>query len=90
MEAFRIRAARHSQAASNRVAAALNPHLPLARRGESLSRKALWTLASTPGVSCVLLGMRRPEYVEDGMEILKWPPLPDTAKLYRAVAEVRL
>ncbi|MBI4537761.1 MAG: DUF255 domain-containing protein [candidate division NC10 bacterium] len=88
--AFRIRAARHSQSVSNRIAAALNPHLPIARRSETLSRKALWVLTSTPGVSCVLLGMRHPDYVADGMEVLKWPPLPDVAKLYRAVAEARI
>ncbi len=88
--AFRVRAAHHSQSVSNRIAAALNPHLPLARRSETLSRKALWVLASTPGVSCVLLGMRHPDYVADGMEILKWPPLPDVAKLYRAMADVRI
>ena len=88
--AFRLRAAHHSQSVSNRIAAALNPHLPLARRSETLSRKTLWILASTPGVSCVLLGMRHPDYVADGMEILKWPPLPDVAKLYRAMADVRV
>ncbi|MFA5027405.1 MAG: aldo/keto reductase [Candidatus Methylomirabilota bacterium] len=90
LDAMRVRAARHSQAASNRIAAALNPHLPLARRSEPLSRKALWALASTPGVSCVLLGMRHPSYVADGLEILAWPPHPDPTKLYRAVEALAL
>ena len=89
LQAFRVRAARQSQAASNRVTAALNPHLPLAKRGEPLSRKALWVLASTPGVSTVLLGMRHPDYVSDGLEILKWPPLGDVRKIYEAMREVR-
>ena len=89
LQAFRARAARQSQAMSNRVTAGLNPLLPLARRGESLSRKSLWVLASTPGVSTVLLGMRHPDYVSDGMEILKWAPLGDSRKIYDAMAEVR-
>jgi aryl-alcohol dehydrogenase-like predicted oxidoreductase len=35
--------------------------------GETLSRMALNVLVSTPGVDCVLNGMRRVEYVEDAM-----------------------
>jgi hypothetical protein len=70
---------------TERVAAAINPHLPLVRTGESLSRKALWVLASTPGISCVLLGMRRPAYVTDGMAILGWPPLQGVRKIYEAL-----
>jgi aryl-alcohol dehydrogenase-like predicted oxidoreductase len=64
--------------------------LPLVRQGETLSRKALWILTSTPGVSVVLLGMRHPAYVEDGMEVLKWPPLADVRKTYEAMRQVRL
>jgi uncharacterized protein YyaL (SSP411 family)/aryl-alcohol dehydrogenase-like predicted oxidoreductase len=90
LQIFRIRAARQSQAASDAVASAVNPYLPLARQGESLSRKALWVLASTPGVSCVLLGMRHRDYVEDGMGILAWPPLPDVRPIYEAVRQVRI
>mgnify|MGYP005812818223 CR=1 FL=1 len=89
LQAFRVRAARQSQAASNRVTAALNPHLPLARRGESLSRKALWVLVSTPAVSTALLGMRHPDYVADALEVLRWPPLGDVRKIYEAMREVR-
>ena len=42
------------------------------------------------GVSCVLLGMRHPSYVADGLEILKWPPHPAPTKLYRAAGELAL
>jgi uncharacterized protein len=89
LQAFRTRAARQSQARSNRVTAALNPHLPLARRGESLSRKALWVLVSTPGVSAVLLGMRHPDYVADGLEVLRWAPLGDARRIYEAMGQLR-
>jgi len=90
LQSFRAEAARRSQAVSDAVAAAVDPHLPLARRGESLSRKALWVLAGTPGVSSVLLGMRHLEYVEDGMGILAWPPLPDVRRIYEVVRQVRI
>jgi hypothetical protein len=90
LRAFRARAERQSQAVSNRVTAALNPHLPVARRGESLSRKALWVLLSTPGVSAALLGMRHPDYVADGMEVLKWPALGDVRRIYEAMRDVRV
>jgi uncharacterized protein YyaL (SSP411 family)/aryl-alcohol dehydrogenase-like predicted oxidoreductase len=90
LDAFREEAARRTQAVSDKVAAAVAASLPLVRQGETLSRKALWILTSTPGVSVVLLGMRHPAYVEDGMEVLKWPPLADVRKTFEAMRQVRL
>ena len=52
----------------------LNPYVQPANR---------WVLASTPGVSCVLVGMRRPAYVVDAMGILGWEPLQDPLEAYR-------
>ena len=89
LHAHAVRAAQQSQAKSNQVTAALNPQLPLARRAEPLSRKALWAVVSTPGVSAVLLGMRDPDYVTDGMAVLGWPPLPDVGRAYAAVSAMR-
>jgi len=66
------------------VARVLDPLLPEAHRRESLSRKALWVAASTPGVTCVLVGMRQASYVEDAMAIAAWPRLPDPLAVYRA------
>jgi len=60
----------------------IDPALPPERRAERLSRKALWTVASTPGVSTVLVGMRRREYVADATAILSWPPLADAVQVY--------
>jgi hypothetical protein len=34
--------------------------------------------------------MRHRDYVSDGMEILKWPPLGDARKVYEALGEVRV
>ncbi len=67
------------------MAEAVDPWLPAERRRESLSRKALWVLASTPGVSVVLTGMRRDAYVVDAVGILRWPPLPEPRRVYEAV-----
>jgi aryl-alcohol dehydrogenase-like predicted oxidoreductase len=59
------------------VTTILDPALPAARRSETLSRKAIWVLSSTPGVASVLVGMRRPEYVDDAMAVDAWEPLAD-------------
>jgi hypothetical protein len=77
-----------SAEAARAVEAALDPHLPEARRGEGLARKALWVLASTPGVTSVLLGMRRRAYVDDALTVLSWPPLADVRPIYEAVRTV--
>jgi len=84
---LRRQAAVKSQQATAGIAAALDPLLPAERRGESLSRKALWVVASTPGVSCVLNGMRTPAYVDDSLGILPWPALPDAVAVYEALRE---
>ena len=84
---LRREAALKSQEATAGIAAALDPLLPSERRAESLSRKALWVVASTPGVSCVLNGMRSPAYVDDALGILSWPGLPDPLAVYEAVRE---
>ncbi|MFQ5827781.1 MAG: aldo/keto reductase [Candidatus Methylomirabilia bacterium] len=87
---FRRQAAQKSQARSRAVAAAIDPLLPSERRGETLSRKALWVLASTPGVSAVLNGMRTPAYVDDALGILRWPPLASVLPIYQAIRGLEL
>jgi len=86
----RARAAAQSRAVVDNVSAVLDPLLPPERRAETLSRKALWVAASTPGVSSVLIGMRAPAYVDDARGILSWPPLPDTRRVYEAMRDVAL
>lgn len=85
----RRQAASRSQRQSVTISAAIDPLIPAERRRESLSRKALWVLASTPGVSCVLTGMRTPAYVDDALGILPWPPLADVLPLYQAVQPLK-
>ncbi len=90
LAAFRREGARQSRALTDAVEGAIDPWLPAERRGEPLSRKALWVLASTPGVSTVLVGMRRPAYVDDALGIVGWPPLVDARPVYEAVRGLAL
>ncbi len=78
-------AAVRSHAKVAAIARLLDPMLPDERRKESLSRKALWLLASTPGVTCVLNGMRSLAYVEDSLAVLQWPPLPVVRLVYETM-----
>jgi uncharacterized protein len=75
--------AQRGRSRTDSIAKVIDPLLPEERRGEPLSRKATWVLASTPGVSAVLVGMRRPEYVRDLMRVIDWPPHPDPLEVYR-------
>ncbi|HEY8152420.1 MAG TPA: hypothetical protein VIK51_26175, partial [Vicinamibacteria bacterium] len=87
LDEMRRLAAERSRARSAQLEAVIDPLLPPERRIETLSRKALWVVASTPGVSSVLAGLRDPAYVRDALAVLSWPPLPDPAAVYRAVRD---
>jgi uncharacterized protein len=71
------------------ITKAIDPLLPEAHRTESLSHKALWVLVSTPGVTCVLNGMRTPPYVDDSLAVLGWTPLTDVRAIYESVKQLR-
>ncbi|MBH0201182.1 MAG: DUF255 domain-containing protein [Nitrospira sp.] len=88
LRGFRRDATMRSRTQTERVARAIDPLLPVARRTASLSQKMLWLLASTPGVTCVLNGMRTPAYVEDSAAILKWEPITDTRPIYDAAPTI--
>jgi len=64
------------------VHACVDPFLPPATLGESLSRKALAVLTNTKGVTCVLNGMRRRNYVDDSLGALRSPPFDVDLHLY--------
>jgi aryl-alcohol dehydrogenase-like predicted oxidoreductase len=63
----------------------IDPMLPESERKEPLSRKALWVLTSTQGVTCVLNGMRTKAYAEDSLAVLHKAPLPDVRQIYEAM-----
>jgi len=85
LKEMRREATLKSREKTSTISKTLESFLPMARLGEPLSRKAVWVLASTPGVTCVLNGMRTPAYVEDSMGVLGWEPLPDVQRIYKAL-----
>ena len=54
------------------VSAKIGKHIPSTISSEPLSRKALAIVMNLDGVTSVLNGMRKPSYVEDSMEVLKY------------------
>ncbi len=86
---LRREATERSRAKTAAVSAILDPLLPEARRRESLSRKALWVLASTPGVTCVLNGMRSPAYADDSLAVMGWEPLTGVRQIFKGMAQAR-
>jgi aryl-alcohol dehydrogenase-like predicted oxidoreductase len=66
------------------VHALIDPFLPPVYRAESLSRKVLAVLAGTKGVTSVLNGMRRQNYVDDSLGVLRSPPFDVDFRLYEA------
>ena len=86
LKEVRREAAERSRARSATVTQRLDPLLPTHRRAHSLSRKALWVLASTQGVTSVLNGMRSVPYVEDSLEVMQWERLDNPLAVLRAFA----
>ncbi len=89
LKEIRREATLKSREKTDAIAGTINPLLPEARRQASLSRKALWVLASTPGVTSVLNGMRTPAYVAESLGILRWPLLAQVRPVYEAVDSIR-
>ncbi len=83
--ARRREAAIKSRERTAAIANVIDPLIPESKREEPLSRKALGVLTSTPGVTCVLNGMRTKVYVEDSLGVLHWEPLPTSHQIYEAV-----
>ncbi|MDH4082766.1 MAG: DUF255 domain-containing protein [Nitrospira sp.] len=88
LRGLRHEATVRSRTQTDQVTQAIDPFLPASRRASSLSQKALWLLASTPGVTCVLNGMRTPRYVEDTLSVLKWEPLKEIQPIYEAARKL--
>ncbi len=84
---LRREATERSRTKTASLSAILDPLLPEAKRKESLSRKALWVLASTPGITCVLNGMRSPAYADDSLAVMKWAPLTEVKQVFERMAE---
>ena len=68
------------------ISQALNLHLSDDQGALSLSQRALNFVTSSLGVSVVLNGMKREEYVEDAMGIMEVPDFPQPLTLIESVA----
>ncbi|HEY5373389.1 MAG TPA: aldo/keto reductase [Polyangiaceae bacterium] len=83
--AMRARAAERSATRLRGIRVALDAHLDEPLRAEPLSRRALVTLRSLPGLTSVLLGARTPAYVEDALRALALPKASDPVGALGAV-----
>jgi aryl-alcohol dehydrogenase-like predicted oxidoreductase len=88
LRGLRREATERSRTKTSSMLAVLDPLLPEDRRKESLSRKALWILMSTPGITCVLNGMRSPAYANDSLAVMRWEPLTDVRKIFEGIAHL--
>ena len=85
LKVMRMEAAQKSAKTLSELRQVIDPLLPEDKREEPFSRKALWTVASTPGVTSVLSGMRHPVYVDDSLTILQWEPLQQPRPIFEAL-----
>ena len=90
MRELRAVASERTLVRNEEITRIIDPFLPEERRRETLSRKALWVVISTSGVTAALNGMRSPDYVEDSARVLDWPDLGDTTPIYEAIRRARL
>jgi hypothetical protein len=90
LRGLRREAVEKSRVRTEKVLTSIDPLLPENRRKESLSRKALWVLASTDGVTSVLNGMRTIRYVDDSIAVLGWEPLKDPGVVYETMKAISL
>ncbi|MBI3556066.1 MAG: aldo/keto reductase [Deltaproteobacteria bacterium] len=72
---------------SKSIASRLDRAAPALGASPTLSRKAIRMYRSVPGIHCVLVGMRRPEYVQDAMSIDPVLTAAEAIAAFRAAAE---
>ncbi len=89
LKVMRMEAAQKSAKKISELRQVIDPLLPESNREEPFSRKALWTVASTPGVTSVLNGMRHPVYVDDSLTILQWEPLQKPRTIFEALHNIQ-
>jgi uncharacterized protein YyaL (SSP411 family)/aryl-alcohol dehydrogenase-like predicted oxidoreductase len=87
LRGLRREAAERSRIRIDRLTSSINPLFPQEKRTQPLSRKALWTLTSTPGITSVLNGMRSRAYVEDSLAVLQWKELAGVRNIYEKARE---
>jgi hypothetical protein len=87
---LRRRAADRSRMRSLALARAADPGLPTEIRHAPLSQKALHVVASVPGVTSVLVGMRESRYVDDAVTMMGRAPLENAAAVLEMTRKVEM
>jgi hypothetical protein len=90
LKVMRMEAAQKSAKTLSEIRQIIDPLLPEAKREEPFSRIALWAVASTPGVTCVLNGIRHPVYVDDSLTILQWEPCNQPGKVFETIHAAKI
>ncbi|MCP9452474.1 MAG: DUF255 domain-containing protein [Nitrospira sp.] len=90
LRGLRQEATQRSKSRAARIHRTIDPLIPESHRHETLSRKALWIVASTPGVTCVLNGMRTPAYVDDSLAILGWERFSKSQTVYEQLKSLSI
>jgi len=75
--------ARDAAAAAEQLAQQLDAAVPALKSSAPFSQKALRILLNVPGLDCVLLGMRRPPYIADGLQALKSDQINDVVSAFK-------
>jgi uncharacterized protein YyaL (SSP411 family)/aryl-alcohol dehydrogenase-like predicted oxidoreductase len=88
LKVMRMEAAQKSAKKLSEIGQVIDPLFPESQRKEPFSRKALWTVASIPGITSVLNGMRHPVYVDDSLTILQLEPLPQPRPIFEALQNI--
>ncbi|WP_447970763.1 aldo/keto reductase [Nitrospira sp. M1] len=86
LKVLRMESAEKSAKKIHELREIIDPLLPASQHDEPFSRKALWVLASTPGITSVLNGMRKTPYVEDSMTMMRWEPISNPRKIFEALS----
>jgi hypothetical protein len=89
LKSLKGEAAERSRRRVERISEAITPLLPLSIARSPLSQKALRVVMSTPGVTCVLNGMRTRIYVDDSFGTLRGTLLPNVRPLYDAARQIQ-
>ncbi len=85
LKVMRMEAAQKSAKKLSEIGQVIDHLLPEDKRNESFSKKSLWAVTSTPGVTSTLNGMRHPAYVEDSLTILQWEPLQQPHTIFEVL-----
>lgn len=78
-----------AQARSAKIGGRLERLAPALADSATLSQKSVRLLRSVEGVSGVLVGMRKMEYVDDALAALRLPPVPEAEAVLNLVRDLR-